>query len=88
MAAPTELFLAALAAGSRVCYTGNTANRQPQIIYCYLLQSTANPAEKLIHFTWDLKSWFTSPGTWTPPTSGMQAHLSDRSAKSHPLASP
>jgi hypothetical protein len=58
--APTQPFRAALGAKSRVCYLGNTADRQTQwaLTYCYRLQSTANRNGKLIHcHRWDLNLW-------------------------------
>jgi hypothetical protein len=47
--APTQPFRAALGAESRVCYPGNTADRQTQrgaLTYNHLSQSTANQNEK------------------------------------------
>jgi hypothetical protein len=49
--APTQPYQAALSAESRVCYLGNTVDRQPHwaLTYCYLSQSTANENEKSTH---------------------------------------
>jgi hypothetical protein len=58
--APTQPFRAALGAESKVCYPGNTADRQIQwgLTYCHLSQSTANQSKKLIHcHCWDSNLW-------------------------------
>jgi hypothetical protein len=49
--APTQPVLVAIGTENRVCYPGNTADRQPKwaLRYCYFSQSTANQNEKLIH---------------------------------------
>jgi hypothetical protein len=67
--------MGALGAESRVCYPGNTADRQTQwaLTYYHLSQSTANQNGKLIHgHRWDsnLRSL---------------ARISDHSAKSNPI---
>jgi hypothetical protein len=61
--APTQPFPAALGPESRVCYPGNTADRQTQwaLTYYNLSQSTANQNGKLIH-CWDSNLW--SSGCW------------------------
>jgi hypothetical protein len=51
---------AALGTESRVCYLGNTADRQTQwaLTHYHLSQSTANLNRKLIHcHHWDLNLW-------------------------------
>jgi hypothetical protein len=48
---PTQPFWAAVGTESRVCYPGNTSDRQTQkaLTYYHLSQSTANQNGKLIH---------------------------------------
>jgi hypothetical protein len=68
---PTQLYWVALDTERRVCYPANTTDRQHQhaLTYCYLSQSTASQNEKLTHCH----------------RFGTLAHLSDRTAKSHPM---
>jgi hypothetical protein len=56
----TQPFWAALGAESRVCYPGNTADRQTQwaLTYYHLSQSTANQNGQLINcHRWDSNLW-------------------------------
>jgi hypothetical protein len=57
---PTRPFRAALSAESRVCYPGNTADRQPQwALTCFYLSQSIN--RKI-----STKGWFTAiAGIWT-----------------------
>jgi hypothetical protein len=76
---PTWPFRADLGTVSRVCYLGNIVDRQPQwaLVYCYLLQSMNSKSERKVALLPLLGL--------EPATFGMLAHLSDHSAKSHPL---
>jgi hypothetical protein len=80
--APTQPFRAALGAESRVCYQGNTADRQTEwaLTYYHLSQSTANQNGKWIHgHRWDSNLW--PSGCWRTflttrpsPTSKVHSH--------------
>jgi hypothetical protein len=73
--APTQPFRAALAAESRVCYLGNTEDRK---LNERSRTTTSRSQQQIGTESWDA-------GIWTRVIFGMLAHLSNHSAKSHPL---
>jgi hypothetical protein len=75
--APTQPVLVALGTENRVCYPGNTADRQPKwaLRYCYLSQSAASLNKK-----WTLPLLGLDSATF-----GTLSHCSDHTAKSLPI---
>jgi hypothetical protein len=77
--APTQPFLAALGAESRLCYPGNTADRQTQrgaLTYYHRSLAVNSKSERNVNSLPQLG--------FEPVIIGMLAHLSNHSAKSHP----